>query len=247
MPRDPPWRQGGPYLAVATASRAPGGFRHFFGCRMDRRTRGRRHCLLHRQELISKKKFTDTDTDSEDTDTDEEDKVATTRGFQEAVAIANVISTSGQFPDHDSQDPPSFLPRPHTTVRRRRRPPWGRPNAAQNSELVPCQSPYPRQSLPSLHIAAISTQTPDDSFFEPAFGQLPKPGPSNTRASLAPHIGRTLARLLLARPVRGNRGFPLGRNYSKRVAVIAVLPRMRPNVAVTAPRARSRLRPRAMK
>ena len=29
-----------------------------------------------------------------------------TNGFQEAVAIANVISTSGQFPDQVSQDPP---------------------------------------------------------------------------------------------------------------------------------------------
>lgn len=38
-----------------------------------------------------------------------------------------------------------------------------------------------------------------------------------------------------------------GRNYSKRVAVMAVLPRTRLNVAVTAPRARSRLRPKAVK
>ena len=29
-----------------------------------------------------------------------------TIGFHKAVAIANVISTNGQFPDHDSQDPP---------------------------------------------------------------------------------------------------------------------------------------------
>ncbi|MET3162505.1 UNVERIFIED_ORG: hypothetical protein ABIB19_000898 [Arthrobacter sp. UYEF10] len=29
-----------------------------------------------------------------------------TRGFQDAVATANVIKASGQFPDHDNQDPP---------------------------------------------------------------------------------------------------------------------------------------------
>src|SRR4051812_47000601 len=29
-----------------------------------------------------------------------------TMGFQDAVAIANAISTSAQFPDHVSQDPP---------------------------------------------------------------------------------------------------------------------------------------------